>query len=565
MFPQAGIQQEHPFVQKFKERLPAVLNSMVQTGQMTAQEAQVVSGMAFRFGPGTQMFLRQLISSMTSIDNPTMDNYIVSQFLPNVRIAARQAMMSQGAGMMYNASYGSPMGGGMMGMQGGFGMRPMMGGVPTAPMFNNGPAPGATPMGGGMSPESMFSSKPVQQPQKLDLQIEQPKAPEKKNPWSKPEVKNTLGPVQLNGVAEAVITDYQDSNGDSIRRISVYDPRIRYLDDHDALRAYKTALTLNKKPRHQILTVAYRQLKVLQTSTDEFTKLATAVSTAILKNGAATLEQKIRTILNVINNFQAGTKDEFIRLFLDELDAHCQCGELVDEANPTRVMGRFSSLEQVLDLVTNDFDKATMEALNSMAGFAGRMEKVIGTLVDAFIANLHKFILHPDPDSSPDTLDDLSRALPQLWSEDGNTLRGTDDLIDIYIASGARTSTGTRTDTASAKDSELRTKLRELCRNFTVVFVDRVVTWCNYSASAIVKYDVNDGSCIPTVFGIDQQYSDMTHFLNEVIVGGMNTKRTAYRRSPHTLYCEFEESTTELQYGLTTDDKIIVLSTKGWK
>lgn len=554
----------HPVYAHFRQRLDFCVNNLLQTGQMTPQEASIIQTMMQQAGPGTLNFIGGIMTRYASIDDAGMDAEINTNFLPSIRQVAQQRLTA-GAGLMY----GSPM------VQPGYGV-PMAGTTwrtPMTPYMQ--PAPGVVvqprPMftPGTGHPGSMFQQvAPPPAPTPASHQQQQPQQPAPKPadriPYKQPEPVSSTYDTTVCGCVKVRMDKYARFDGSSIYRVAVHDPRIRYSNDQEALNAYKGIFAGVKKPEdHKFLTVIYKQLKALPVDKQEFHKLASAVAAEVLKAGQS-LETKLRAVVSTLQkvSVQQAAVTEFQKLVLEEFDSHLRAGALCDSCHPEAIVSCPSSVQGLLDLYVGDIDKNMLHALRSMPGFQETLERILNTIVDTMIKQLPQYILDPTRDRT--IIDDISRVIPQVWSPDeGASLRGTDDIFEIFLKS-RETIGDSKTDSAVKAESDLAAKTAELSKHFTLVYVHRVASWCNYAKSEAVHYKSN-GNCQPYVADPNSVNNDLAYFCVEVLRAAQSTKMaSSFRTSPHTVYCEIDEETFMLDYDWTTDGKLWLGISRFW-
>lgn len=332
-----------------------------------------------------------------------------------------------------------------------------------------------------------------------------------------------------------------------------------YISDHEVLEKYKGIFSMYPDSNRKFITIMYKQLRLLPVGREEFMKLASALSTAVAR--ANNVESKLRAIISTCKNFSVGATEQFTKLFLDELNEHMQCGELCDSFHPMNILNRPNRIEDVLAWVTGDIDKAMLDALKGMDGFVERFDALLSVLIEYTVLNLPKIVINPAIDRS--ILDDYSRILPGVWSNDcGETLRGSDDLINLFIAT-REVVDGSKSANAQKSESALKTMLNDLGKNFTLLFLPRVVSWCNYSKLDVCNYD-EVGNCQPAVFPPKQPRNDVEFFVGEVLEKLSMSKDTIAKWAPKNLYMEIHEETYCLQYGKTTNNCGWIACSKYW-
>ena len=558
--------QAHPFFQKFTERLQVVINCLVQRGMVSVDESQQI-GVAIRqnnpqIWGAIYNLIDRLNMSYSQMNDTQMDQAIYS-WLDVIIRTMRASSMNRGLPMGGGGGFGMPQtppmfgGGGGFGGQG-FGFRP---GAPVSPfggnrmggMFCGGQAstPLTAMLGGGNN------NKP-QQPGNNNQRSNQPANNAKKANWKNPEQTDSKSFSLKEGV-EITATKYTLYNGDLARNVIVYDPKVGYVSDSEVIEKYRPVFTALGPTKKNCMTVFYQRLKAIPVPREEFLKLARTVAEQVGKaNG---VDAQLRAIISTASHFGKAAYDEFAKLFLDELDAHIQCGELCDSTHPKNILNRPNDLESVLAWVTGEVGKEMVAAMNGMTGFKERLQKLMEVLISEMAAGLYRRILNTKTDMT--VIDDFYRALPGMWTSDcGQTFQNTEDLINVFLTT-KETIDGSKTANAVRAETELTNQLEALNKQFTLIFVPRIVTWCNYAKSEVVAYD-NNGKCKPTVVSRLQPRNDMEFFIKEILEICQNNRDTMLRWTPRNIYFEIEEETYVLQYGLTTDNLLWAGTSKYW-
>lgn len=551
----------HPFFQKFTERLQVVINSLVQRGMVSVDESQMI-GTAIRqnnqqiWGAIYQLIDR-LNMSYSQINDNQMDQAVLS-WLNTIVGQMRASRMNRG-GFMGGGGFGMPPGGSIFGGGGGgFGFG---GGVPVSPFGGGGRT--MTPMfgggGGASSPLSNLlgggnNNKPQQQ------QNNQNQQPQKKTNvvWKEPEPTDNKSFDLKEGV-EITTTKYTLCTGDSARNVIVYDPKVGYVSDSEVIEKYRPVFTALGPTKKTCMTVFYQRLKAIPVPREEFLKLAQTIAAQVGKaNG---IDAQLRAVISTASHFGKSAYDEFSRLFLDELDAHIQCGELCDSTHPKNILNKPADLESLLAWITGDVGKEMAAAMNGMNGFRDRLNKLMEVLISEIATGLYRRILNTKTDMT--VIDDFYRALPGMWTSDcGQTFQNSEDLINVFLTT-KETIEGSKTANAVKAENELTSRLESLNKQFTLLFVPRIVTWCNYAKSDVVRYDTN-GKCQPSVVSKLQPRNDIEFFLKEVLEICQSNRDPLLKWTPRNIYFEIEEETYVLQYGLTTDGLIWTGTSKYW-
>ena len=550
----------HPFWGKVQQRVGVVINGLMQRGQLNPNESQLFVQLLKQSYPALHNFIERLNMNYQEITDQQMDMEIYNMLVQGGainQVKARMAQMTGGFGVGFGTGGGAWGGGGGFGggRPVGFGFDPGFGGargIPTSPFGGGGgqrsPSVGtfeAPPS----SPASLFGGGG--QPTKRENAVKQALKPDVKSPvappqWKAPEVVDEKS-YDLVGVA-AQITRFNLSTGESARRVIVYDPKVGYTSDHEVLEKYKSVFDLFPDSRRKFITIAYQQLKIVRVGRDEFLKMATALSIAV--NKAANVEAKLRAIIATLRPFSVDAYSEFSRLFLDELEMHIQCGELCDSAHPKNILNRPNKIEDVLAWITGDINKDMLAAMRGMDGFEVRLEALLNVMIETLVASLPKIIL--DTNSDMTTLDDFYRALPGIWTTDcGTTFSNCEDLVNVFLAT-RETIEGSKTANASKSESVLKTKLTELSKHFTMIFLPRVISWCNYSKADVCRYD-EKGNCQPACFSKLQPRNDVEFFVEDTLEKWDTSRDTKYKWAPKNLLLQIDEETYTFQYGRTTD------------
>ena len=557
----------HPYWQKFQNRLPAVINALVQRGMISPNIQGVLVNIVRNSYPMMHQFIEGLNMRYGEMTDQQMDTEIFQWIQPAVQQAIAQVrQMSGGFGVGFGNGgwgggrpvgfgYDSGRGGGMPGMPGGVTGT----GVPVSPFSNPGKPDVFRP--DQPSVASMFGGTPKEQTQR-ERQISEQMKPKVDKPiappeWKSPELEYEKN-VELNNVT-AQISKFNLYNGERALRIIVHDTKVGYTSDNDALEKYKGMFAMFPEPRRKFMTVAYKQLKIVRVNRDEFTKMANTLTTAV--NKAQNVEGKLRAIVSTSSGFSVAAYDEFTRLFIDELYAHIECGELCDSTHPKNILNRPNSVGDILAWVTGDIDKGMLDAMRGMKGFEDRLEALLNVVIDTTVTSLPRRILDVSRDMT--MLDDFYRAIPGIWTNDcGETYKNSEDLVNLFLAT-RETIDGSKTSGAVKADTVLKETLTELSKQFTLIFVPRIISWCNYSKADVCRYD-DTGNCQPTVFSKLQPRNDVEFFVNETLEKWAMSKDQAFRWAPKNLLMEIDEETYCLQYGKTTDDLPWICTARFW-
>lgn len=557
----------HPFWKMFQNRLPAVINALVQRGMITPNVQGVLVNIIKNSYPMMHQFIEGLNMRYGEMNDQQMDTEIFQWIQPAVNQAVAQfRQMTGGFGVGFGNGgwggarpvgfgYDSGRGGGMPGMAGMTGT-----GVPISPFST----PGAKPdpfRPDQPSAASIFGGAPKEQTQRerqiteqMKPKVEKPIAPPE---WKSPELEYEKD-VSLNNVT-AQISKFNLYTGDRALRIIVHDSKVGYTSDNDALEKYKGMFAMFPDPKRKFLTVAYKQLKIVRVNRDEFTKMAQTLNVAV--NKAQSVEGKLRAIVSTSSGFSMAAHEEFTKLFIDELYAHIECGELCDSTHPKNILNRPNTIGDILAWVTGDIDKGMLDAMRGMKGFEERLETLLSVVIDTIVTTLPRRIIDVSRDMT--MLDDFYRAIPGIWTNDcGETYKNSEDLVNLFLAT-RETIDGSKTSGAAKAESVLKETLTELSKQFTLIFVPRVISWCNYSKADVCRYD-DTGNCQPTVFSRLQPRNDVEFFVNESLEKWSMSKDQGFRWSPKNILLEVDEETYCLQYGHTTDSVVWVGTSRYW-
>lgn len=563
--------QAHPFFGKFQQRIGVVINAMGQRGMISPNESGVLVNIIKNSPANIFQLIENLNMRFSEINDTQMDSEIYNWIQPAVQQAKmRVQQMTGGFG---GGGFGGGFGGapGWGGGGGGFGfrpqgfgydnMRPNRGGIPTSPwggakdMFST---PGGS---GGISDMFGGATKPPTQREKQVATQMKPVTPRPNAPasWKAPEPIDSHT-YELEGGVEVTVSKYKLYNENTATNVVVYDDKVGYTSDHEVIEKYKGIFDLFPGSSSKVLSVAYQQLKLLKVGREEMLKLIQSVNQEAGKMGS--VDTKLRAIISSAGHFNKNAYEEFTRLFIDELEFHIQCGELCDSFHPKNILNRPRGLEDVLAWITGDVGKEMKAAIDGMDGFHTRLNQLVGIIIDEFAIGLHKRILNPLSDTT--MLDDFYRALPGMWTVDcGNSFSNTEDLINLFLAT-RETIEGSKSAGAVRANSELTKRLDELCKQFTLLFVPRTVTWCNYAKSTVCAYDEN-GNCQPSVTSTNQPRNDVEYFLIQALEQWDTGRDPMLKWAPRNLYMEIDEETFCFQYGHTTNGPIWIGTARYWR
>ena len=546
---------QSPLVGMFREMVPQTLNGMVTQNCCSQQEAQAM--LNWLCSPNASATVNQFLGNMirsvgTNVAGVTyqmMSTWIYEWIMPMIQQFRAQAA----GGVGFRAPM--PMGGlatrptfGQTTSSFGMGANPLTG----APIQQRGfvPPPGSNAVIPGSGNNQPKPAPSAQQP------IVNP--PKKQEKWSVPTLEGKAQDIKVSTVVVANMARYRLSNGQMAARLIVSDPRIRYASDDEVIKSYRHFLDASSAQR-KFLTVSYRQLKVLEVNKTEFHQMVSKIAMEVSK--LTSLEAKIRCIMKLKDDYSVKCTNAFTTLVLDELNEHTQAGAFTESAHPKRIM-MLKSFESILKLITGEMDAGVLNMLKAQKGFEEKLEAVLNNWVNSFICSLPQVIINPETDST--TLDDYTRVLPPIWSPDGGmTFTGSDDLFTLFLSTRSVIN-GSRTDGAVGAETELRNRITELNKFFTVVFLTRVVSWCNYPKTWAVGYAQN-GDCVPAVFDTTAPTSDVQFFLSEALSVFKASKDSKPRFAPKNIQFEVDEEVYRLQYGTTTDGRGWVGTSKYWK
>ena len=537
----------HPYYQKFLYQLRQRMQYWSAQGAITPQELQIMCIMAQNPGQQTIGFIQSLgVRYPNGIDEAHMQSEIDETFLPALRQAARQRVM---------------VGGGMNMTMHGMGMSGLNNlGSRVEPMAAFG---SAKSMAAGLFGE--MKTSPTIDAKKIDPPKEQPtaKLPEKK-PWKCPEFDSNFQTSKFTicNCVNVVFGKFDLHDGKTCLRMLISDPRIRYTSDVDVINAYRPYLNTFKN-EHKFLTIQYKQLVAIPVGREEMIKLANEVALTISKM-ENNLVDRLKAIVQITrgSRYSFACSEAYNKLFCDEFDLHMQCGELTTSKNPKMVLNRFSTIADIMNFVAKDVDKSTVQALEGIPDYYKTLNRITEDIIYDIALNLTKKIINPNKHLS--TLGSYMRALPPVWTTDTDlTVRGTDDLMELWVMSNTQVS-GSKSDGAIAAGSALKTKLEELDKQFTVFWLGRTVTWTDYPASSTVAYD-EKGECYPTVWNLNNPKSDVAFFIAEIMKATEEGADAAKKRSPRSIYLEYEESTYALNYGWTVDANLWLGCSRYWK
>lgn len=541
--------EAHPYYQKFLYQLRQRMQYWASQGAITPQQLQLMCVMAQNPGQQTVGFIQGLgVRYPNGITEAQMQTEIDESFLPALRQAAQQRInMGAGGGMQLN---GMGIGG-----VGGFQQK-----IEPMSVFGTGRS-----MAAGLFGE--MKVQPTTDAKEAEKKKSEPpttKLPEPTKPWKCPEFDSNCQTSKFT-ICNCVNILYGKFNlhdGKTCLRMLINDPRIRYIGDADVLSTYKSYFQ-SFRNEHKFITVQYKQLLVMPVGREEIMKLANDIALTVSKI-ENNLVDRLKAIVQITrgSRYSFACSEAYTKLFCDEFDLHMQCGELTTAKAPKMVLNRFSSISDIMNFVAKDIDKATVQALEAIPDYYKTLNRIVENIVYDIALNLTKRIINPNKHLS--VLGSYMRSIPPVWSVDTDlTLRGTDDLMELWVMSNAQIS-GSKSDGAISAGNALKSKIDELDKHFTVFWMWRTATWTDYSASSAVAY-TETGECYPTVWDLNNPKNDISFFIGELMKATEEGADIAMKRCPHSIYLDYEESTYSLNYGWTVDAKLWLGCSRFWK
>ena len=542
--------EAHPYYQKFIYQLRQRINYWANQGAITPQELQIMCVMAQNPGQQTIGFVQGLgVRYPNGIDEQHMQQEIDEQFLPALRQAARQRLTMNGAYPMY----------GGMNMMGGMGM----GGMGVVPQS---PPPMAAFTSGKTMAGSIFGEavKPPEPPKPQEPKPAPAPAVPVNKTWKCPEFDDSVQSTKIKicNCVDVIAGRFTLHDGTSCTRMLINDPRIRYISDADAISTYRQYFESFKSEK-KFGVVQYKQLMSIPVGREEFTKLAMDVALTISKI-ENNLVDKLKTIAAITRGakYSFACSEAYNKLFCDEFDRRMQCGELTTAKSPKMVLNRFNCIADIAAFVGKEIDHSTVVALEAIPDYYKTLNQIVEELVYDIALNLSKKIVNPQKHMS--MIGSYMRAIPPIWtSGDDLTIRGTDDLMELWVMSNVQIS-GSKSDGAIAAGTALKKAIDDLDKQFTVFWLWRTAIWTNYPASSTVAY-TETGECCPSVWNLNAPKSDVEFFIGELQKATEEGSDTAKRRASRTIYMEFEESTCQLNFGWTVDAQLWLGCSKYWK
>ena len=542
--------ESHPYYAKFLYQLRSRIQYWASQGAITPQELQLMCIMAQNPGQQTIGFIQSLgVRYPNGIDEAHMQSEIDESYLPSLRQAARQRLAMGVGGSM--TMHGMGMNGLNLGALGGR----------VEPMAALG---GGKSMAAGLFGEMKVS--PTIDAKKAEPPKEQPtaKLPEPEKPWKCPEFDQNFQTSKFTicNCVNVLFGKFDLHDGKTCLRMLIDDPRIRYTSDLDVVNTYRQYVNTFKND-HKFITIRYKQLMAIPVGREEMMKLAGDVALTISKM-ENNLVERLKAIVQITrgSRYSFACSEAYNKLFCDEFDLHMQCGELTTKGNPKMVLNRFDTISDIANFVAKDIDKNTVRALEAIPDYYKTLNRIVEDIIYDIALNLTKKIINPNKHLN--ILGSYMRALPPIWTTDTDlSVRGTDDLMELWVVSNAQVS-GSKSDSAIAAGSALKAKIEELDKQFTVFSLGRTVSWTDYPASSTVAYD-NKGECYPTVWNLNAPKSDVAFFIGEIMKATEEGNDPAKKRAPRSLYMEFEESTYALNYGWTVDAQMWLGCSRYWK
>ena len=552
------IDQNHPYYQLACQMYPKVVNNLLAQQRITQMEANFI--MSKVNGPEFAQFVQNAIASLPSIQGEQhMEKLIYDNLIgPMIQYIRQQAAYQAGGGyggMMMNPGmapgFRPPMGGGYV-QRGGF----QPGGSSWyagnhgvgAPAFQRGPATGRyQPEAIAPTPRGRTSDRTTKAPE-----------PKTKPKWDEPNldqtktINHTLNNTGFN------IQEFMSSDGTPITEAYVIDDRPRYLSPAEAINAFKGLLPQEDNVK-KFLTVCYRQLKVIKNvDRNALKNLIKAVVGPVTNINYDRVGDRIKAIITVSGDHPSGAVNAFHQMIVDEFNEHILSGELIDSTPSHYLEWKLSasSLSGIYDLVTGNMDKNTRDALHQIKDFDQALKSIVQKVLDTVVINgaVTRIL---DPISDPSVMDIYSRAIPPIWKNDvSGTWEATDNFFAKYLAAH-KTINGSKTVTASTVEQQLSSKLQLVDKNFAVIQVPRIITWCNQPVSDAASWS-GDGKIVSCCYDNGSVNNDTAYFLMRAIARTKASKASNFALVPYGLICEVQDGAISLNYGNTTDGKLWV-------
>lgn len=498
--------------------------------------------------PAFDNFIHNMIAQVPCVNGEQhLERLIIDNFISQLIAQSRQnhaAWASAGGGGMY---FRPNVGGGYGG--GGYpaGNPALMTGGGGGWYTGN---RGGRPMGG-FSPRYAGPRGP--QPKQQQQQTQTPKKEEKKlPPWKEPvNIPEEAFKIENPSNVSFMIQKFNGFDGAQLIEAFVVDGRPIYRNDAEAIAAYKTLFNEDETSR-KFLTVCYRQLKTIKVDRIEFAALVKSVAIAVGNVSESDPAGRVKAILATVNEHARGAANAFEKLIVDEFNVHALCGELTDATKghlDWKVT--ISNLNGLYEMLTGSLPKQTRESLHQIKNFDEALKRIVSKVINTVVVNgtSHRIL---DPINDKSIMDIYGRAVPPVWKNDKtNEWIVTGNFFTKYLAS-KKTVNGSETDASRAAAQSLQTTIGLVDKNYAVVQVPRIITWCNCPSSAIVGWN-ESGKCIPRVFSVEDINNDTAYFLNRAIARILKSKLTNYADVPKKIVCEVDESSIGLDYGITSD------------
>lgn len=553
------IDQSHPYYQLACQMYPKVVNNLLAQQRITQMEANFI--MSKVSGPEFSQFVQNAIASLPSIQGEQhMEKLIYDNLIgPMVQYIRQQAAYQQGG-----------YGGGMIVNPGAPGYRPMMGAGGFAPRGGFAPGGGSSwysgnrgavapafqrgPMAGSYHPETIT---PAPRGRTSDKTVKAPE-PKEKPKWAEPGLDQTKTVNHTLNNTGFSLQEFLSSDGSPITEAYVIDDRPRYLSPTEAVNAFKGLLPSEDNVK-KFLTVCYRQLKVLKNvDRNAFKNLIKAVVGPVTNISDDRVGDRLKAIMTVSGDHPSGAVNAFHKMIVDEFNEHVLSGELIDSTPSHYLEWKLSasSLSGIYDLVTGNMDKNTRDALHQIKDFDQALKSVVQKVLDTVVINgtVTRIL---DPISDPSVMDIYSRAIPPIWKNDvSGTWEATDNFFAKYLAA-QKTINGSKTTTATTVEQQLSSKLHLVDRNFAVIQVPRIITWCNQPVSDAASWS-SDGKIVSCCYDNGSVNNDTAYFLMRAITRTKASNANNFALVPYGLICEVQDGAISLNYGNTTDGKLWV-------
>jgi hypothetical protein len=249
-------------------------------------------------------------------------------------------------------------------------------------------------------------------PVKKEQKKEEP-APAPTKKWVAPvidtESKIRVEPQGSNQYLEmSRFVDYNDVHG---VEVFVIDDRPRFLSGTDAINSYKHLV--KGHPGSKFLTVAYKELVLLETGRHEFAALLADVSKASGNIPEANVSARLEAALAAANEHKASASQAFQKLIVDEFNEHIYAGELLD-AKHTKLRVTVQNVQGILDLLQNNLDPKVSEALHKVANFDNKLNQIVSKVLATIVfGGSQRRILDPIKDRN--CLDVYGKVIPPIW------------------------------------------------------------------------------------------------------------------------------------------------------